>query len=240
MHDVAWVVAPETDGLLARFQQCVDRERWLGCDGPAIALSTRKRATLMRLAEAGIATPLAFIGDPEITHWVVKPDDGAGAVSTRVHGSQEAAAADAARHWGTAVAMEIEPWVEGAALSLSLLCAPARTELLSVNHQRIHIDAQGLVSFQGVEVNVLPAADRRSATLRELAERIGGCIPGLRGFVGVDIAWHAQRGPVVIEINPRVTCAYAGLSESLGRNVARDLIAAHAAGHAEPAKAAHA
>jgi len=40
-HDLAWVVAPETDGLLARLKQCVDPGRWLGYEGPAIHIATR-------------------------------------------------------------------------------------------------------------------------------------------------------------------------------------------------------
>jgi predicted ATP-grasp superfamily ATP-dependent carboligase len=38
---------------------------------------------------------------------------------------------------------------------------------------------------------------------------------------------HPRQGPVVIEINPRVTCAYRGLSASLGRNLALELLASH-------------
>jgi tyramine---L-glutamate ligase len=34
------------------------------------------------------------------------------------------------------------------------------------------------------------------------------------------------RGPVVIEVNPRVTCAYIGLSAALGRNLAAELLRA--------------
>ena len=64
-------------------------------------------------------------------------------------------------------------------------------------------------------------------TLAALAERIGHAIAGLRGYVGVDLVWHARRGPVVIEVNPRVTCAYVGLSRALGRNLAADAIELH-------------
>ena len=49
-------------------------------------------------------------------------------------------------------------------------------------------------------------------------------MPGLRGFVGIDLVWHEERGPVVIEVNPRVTCAYVGLSAALGRNLAAELL----------------
>jgi tyramine---L-glutamate ligase len=37
--------------------------------------------------------------------------------------------------------------------------------------------------------------------------------------------WHERCGPVVIEINPRVTSAYVGLSRALGRNLAADVMA---------------
>lgn len=239
-HDLTWLVAPETDGLLARLQQCVDPDRWLGCDGPAIELATRKRMTLTRLAEAGIATPLAFEREPETTRWVVKPDDGAGAVETRLHRDQEPALDDWSTRSRAGRAMAIEPWVEGTALSLSLLCGAKGCELLSINRQHLDIDTEGLLSFRAVEVNVMPLTDPRAATLAALARRVHEAVPGLRGFVGIDLVWHERRGPVVIEINPRVTCAYVGLSRSLGRNLAAEVIAASEGARASGAVHAHA
>lgn len=224
-HDLAWVVAPETDGILAGLCQCVAADRWLGCDEPAIALATSKRATSVVLAEAGLATPLAWADEAETTRWVVKPDDGAGAVATRVHADREDALEDAAARSRAGSVVVTEPWVEGAALSLSLLCGATGCELLSVNRQDLAIDAQGLLSFRGVEVNVMPRSDPRVATLDTLATRVHHAVPGLRGFVGVDLVWHARRGPVVIEVNPRVTGAYVGLSRALGRNLAAEVIA---------------
>jgi predicted ATP-grasp superfamily ATP-dependent carboligase len=38
--------------------------------------------------------------------------------------------------------------------------------------------------------------------------------------------WHATRGPVLIEVNPRVTSAYVDLSATLGCNVAAGVLAA--------------
>ncbi len=66
---------------------------------------------------------------------------------------------------------------------------------------------------------------RRDA-LTFVARDVVQAIPGLRGFVGIDIVWHEQRGPVVIEVNPRLTCAYIGLSAALGRNLAAELLRA--------------
>ena len=219
-HDAVWLVAPETDGLLATLQQAVPAAQWLGCDAAAITLAGRKRATLARLAAFGVTTPLAFANTA--TRWVVKPDDGAGAVATHVHDSLAAAHAAQCRAAGGSVTLE--PWVDGEALSLSLLCSPAGTELLSINRQHIHVDVQGQVGYGGVAVGAIPLDDARGPALAALATQVGRAIQGLRGFVGIDVVWHAAMGPVVIEVNPRVTCAYVGLSARLGRNLAAEIL----------------
>ena len=254
-HDLSWVIAPETGDLLAQLHGAVAPGRWLGCDAAAIATASSKRATSAQLAAHGVATPLAFEHAPDVTRWVVKPDDGAGAVATRVHPSRASALADAAarehehererereregegegkgeREGAPAV---IEAWVDGEPLSLSLHCTRAGAELLSINRQRIHTDAHGVLMFGGVEINVLPLAGVQGRALQRVADAVARAIPGLRGFVGIDLVWHAQQGPVVIEVNPRLTCAYVGLSAALStthsRNLAAEVVAAHDTEH---------
>jgi len=129
----------------------------------------------------------------------------------------------------------LEAWVAGESLSLSLLCRAGDTELLSVNRQHLAIDAAGVLSFVGVQAHVLPRGDARFEVLGDWAQTLAAAFPGLHGHVGVDLVWHAQRGPVLIEINPRVTMAYVGLSAALGRNLATAALVAH---HREPAHAA--
>jgi predicted ATP-grasp superfamily ATP-dependent carboligase len=227
LHDVAWVVAPETGGLLARMQQVVGAARWLGCSAQAIALSSGKRATLQHLAGQGVTTPLAFEHVPEVDRWVVKPDDGAGGVATRVHTWQDDALSDWDRRSTAGSPMAIEPWVDGDPLSVSMLCTAQGSEVLSVNRQNIAIDADGALSFEGVEVNAIALDSERGRALSRLAAQVAKGIPGLRGFVGIDVVWHPRCGPVLIEVNPRVTCAYVGLSAALRRNLAADVLALH-------------
>jgi predicted ATP-grasp superfamily ATP-dependent carboligase len=227
LHDRVWVIAPETDGALAQLERVVEPGRWLGCSAEAIGLASSKRATLERAAAHGVATPLEFAASPATRRWVVKPNDGAGALATRVHNTHAAARDDLEARRRRSAAAVLEPWVAGEALSLSLLCSAERAELLSVNRQQLSVDAFGTVAFDGVQVNALAGDDARLATLRPWAQAVAGAFPGLRGYVGVDLVWHRHRGPVLIEVNPRVTMAYVGLSAALGRNLAAAVLDAH-------------
>lgn len=220
LHDAVWLVAPETDGLLAHLHSVVPAARWLGCDAASIVLASSKRATTDCLAACGVQTPLAFANDRSTRRWVTKPDDGAGAADTRVH-----ADLSAARDHGGPAAV-IEPWIEGTAMSLSLLCRSGQFDLLCANRQQIAIDGQGRVSFEGVSIDRQATVGVRRADFEQTAREVVRAIPGLHGFVGIDFVWHDSRGPVVIEVNPRVTCAYVGLSAALGRNLALELLRA--------------
>ncbi|MDT7838291.1 ATP-grasp domain-containing protein [Aquabacterium sp. OR-4] len=223
-HGLVWVIAPETDGLLAGLQAVVPAEAWLGCSPAAIALTSRKQATLGHLARHGVPTPWRFGPGAQAGRWVVKPDDGAGALATWRHDDLASALADQARRAASGRVSTLEPWVDGEALSLSLLCSHAGFELLSVNRQHIEVDAAGQVSYAGVSLCALGPGDPRHAPLATLAARVVAAVPGLLGFVGIDCVWHAREGAVFIELNPRLTCAYDGLSAALGRNLAADWI----------------
>lgn len=247
-----WVVAPECEGVLAALASAVAPRAWIGCTQAAIVLCASKRATLVRLAACGLATPLAFerpptCGDasgpprgtrksasglafpcePEATRWIVKPDDGAGTVDTRRHDTRDRADADLAARRARGASATLEPWVDGEALSLALLCGPHGAELLAINRQRIAIDAEGRLHDEGVAIRQMALDDPRAAPLAELARAVHGAIDGLRGFVGIDVVWHATHGPVAIEVNPRLTSAYVGLSAALGRNLAAEILALH-------------
>jgi len=219
LHDLCWIVAPETGGELARLHAAVGARPWIGCDAAAIACAASKRATLAALAAAGVPTPLDGAGRHR-GRWVVKPDDGAGCLSTRVVAGRAAAAP-----YLHDAATTVQPWVEGDALSISMIAGAGRAEAVSFNRQRIAIDADGRLAYLGVRAAALDAGtDPRVPRLRAIAAATARALPGLGGFVGIDVVWNEVRGPVVIEVNPRVTSAYVGLSERLGRNLARDVL----------------
>ncbi|MDP4302747.1 ATP-grasp domain-containing protein [Leptothrix discophora] len=232
-HDRVWAVAPETDGLMQACRTRVGAARWLGSDAQALWLSASKMRTLTRLAEAGAPTPLDPALAQAASHWVVKPDDGAGATDTRRHDHLDAARADAASRRGP---VTLQAWIDGEPLSLTMLCHADRIEPLSLNRQRIGIDGAGLLRFDGVSPVARPGdADPRWPALMRLAGQLHAAAPGLRGIAGIDLVWHATRGPVLIELNARTTCAYVGLSTALGRPLAHEVLRLFP--HAEPAHA---
>jgi predicted ATP-grasp superfamily ATP-dependent carboligase len=239
-HDRAWIIAPECDGLLLHLHDSVGAARWLGCSKEAIRTASSKSATAACLDAHGIPVTAALEPDgfvPETgadLRWVVKPDDGAGGLDTFVYDRIEDACAEYDARAAAGRNPVMQQWVDGEPLSLSLVCGAQDVEVVSINRQLIGLpDAAAIgktarvVEFTGVEINQIDKRSKQGAELETLARRVVSAIPGLRGFVGIDVVWHAQRGPIVIEVNPRLTAAYAGLSAQLGRNLAGDLLKAH-------------
>lgn len=237
-HDYACIIAPECDGLLLRLYDAVGAARWLGCAKEAIRAASSKSATAACLAAHGIATTPALepsqASSAEAQRWVVKPDDGAGGLDTYVYDDLEAARAEYERRAEAGRNPVLQAWVDGEPLSVSLICNDDGTRLISINRQRIGLSdvsdearRERIVQFDGVDVNRIDRHGPQGRALERLALRVAQALPGLRGFAGIDVVWHPERGPVVIEVNPRLTVAYAGLSRALGRNLAAELLAAH-------------
>jgi predicted ATP-grasp superfamily ATP-dependent carboligase len=242
-HDRAWIIAPECDGLLLHLHDSVGSARWLGCSKEAIRTASSKSATAACLEAHGIAVTPALEPGESVTdnpgaRWVVKPDDGAGGLDTFVYDNFGDACTEYDARAAAGRNPVLQEWVDGEPLSLSLICGEHDVELASINRQLIGLPdtaalgrKEHVVEFSGVEVDQIDRQSAQGMALEALARRVVAAVHGLRGFVGIDLVWHAQRGPVVIEVNPRLTAAYAGLSARLGRNLAGDLLKAHGVPH---------
>lgn len=216
--DAAWPIAPESGGMLEQLARATldGRRILLGCRPEAIRLAASKRVTADLLRERGIGVvPTYALPEPIPPlpgRWVVKPDDGAGCEDTIVVESSAEAVARLAADPARLVA---QPWIQGDAVSLSLLCAGGACRLLACNRQEISV-LDGRLSLQAIQVNAVRDDDGR---LSRVAERVAKAMPGLWGYVGVDLVL-ADWGPVVLEINPRLTTSYAALRRALGVNTA--------------------
>lgn len=210
--DVVWPVAPETHGLLARVVRLMREkcEHVVACGLEAVETCSSKLATAQRLAATAlphVPTFLATEPPAELTGPVVtKPDDGAGCENTHRWASQ----ADAPREEG----LIIQPFVEGIPASLSVLVRPEGATLLTVNQQHL-TETNGVLSLSGLTVGGLGTDDR----IARLVPAVVAAFPGLSGIIGIDIIL-TPAGPVVVEVNPRITTSYAGLHRALAVNPA--------------------
>lgn len=229
-HNLVWVIAPETGGLLRHAHEAVGPRRWVGSDADTLRITTSKQLTMECLATAGCRTPLDYTAPGMVNRWVIKPDDGAGALDTWVLNDLGEARERARQLSAAGGAVCLQPWVEGEAMSLSLMGSggpEGGAELLSLNRQHLTMDEHGQIGFAGVQRVTCDSADPRWPALQALVNRVARALPGLRGFAGIDLVWHPAHGPVVIEVNARVTGAYIGLSGARGENLAARVLASH-------------
>jgi predicted ATP-grasp superfamily ATP-dependent carboligase len=151
---------------------------------------------------------------PSGAGWVVKPDDGSGAEDTWRFDD-----VDGVRRWARgrndAARFIVQPYVPGIASSLSLLCRGGRATLLTCNRQNVRLDG-GRFRYCG---GIVGAGEARRPEYAPIAERIAAAIGELWGYVGVDLI-ESESGPVVLEINARLTMSYVGLREALEVNPA--------------------
>lgn len=218
--DAVWVIAPETGGVLESLsRRVVDAgARLLGSSPDAIGVAASKHATACALERTGVPAIPAFRlheARQSAPHpWVAKPDDGCGCETTRVFPTLQAASAWVAER-PNPHRFVLQPYVQGEAASLSALARDRRAWLLSVNRQCIELE-DGALRFAGSVVNAIADSD---GVFQRLAERVTQAIPGLWGYFGVDLIL-ADSGPIVVEVNPRLTTSYAGLRAALGVSVA--------------------
>lgn len=211
--DAALIVAPETGGVLASLAGRVGAagKTLLGCDAATCRIGASKSLTAAVLAEAGIAVLPHYTDAARLPalpgRWVVKPDDGAGCDGLRLF-DEVSQAAQALRPGFIA-----QPWQAGEARSMNLLCARGEAVLLSLNRQHLQINGEH-VSLAALGVGDVPV----DAVHRALARRIAAALPGLLGHVGIDLL-HTDDGPVVVELNPRLTTSACALHDTLGCNL---------------------
>ncbi|BBL69804.1 ATP-grasp domain-containing protein [Methylogaea oryzae] len=218
--DAVWPIAPETGGVLSHVCRDVAQSgvRLLNCPPGGVSLATSKRQTVDRLTAHGVpAVPTYRVREvPAGLPWprVVKPDDGVGCQDTYVVESpaqlENYSAEAASNDW------LIQPYVHGAPLSLCALFWRGDAALLTVNRQSMALSDEGAFRLTGCEVNAITDDVGQYSML---TRQIAAAVPELEGYAGVDFIQTAS-GPVVLEINPRLTSSYSALGRALPCNPA--------------------
>jgi len=216
--EAVWIIAPETDGVLYELT-CMAHSAGclvIGCTPAAVQLATSKNKTLTHLDSHNVpCIPVIDEFDVDkvnLTGWVVKPDDGIGAEGCYYFpDARQVVVCIQAQ----SKRMIVQKYIPGISASMSVLCHGGRARLLASNRQIFRF-THGKGHLEGVVVNGLP---EYFIQFESLATDITDSLPGLQGYVGVDVI-ISDNGPLVVEINPRLTTAYAGLRQSLGINPA--------------------
>ncbi len=221
----ALIIAPESDGILASLSTLMvsNGARLLGSGPGSVAIAADKWACYRLFTQAGLPTPCTCcvgadgarkaaekIGFP----LVIKPVDGVGCEGIRMIPDTFSLQSVLRKNRYSGIRFLLQRYIEGNHASACLLVAGNDNLCLSLNRQLIEIGAP--FSYQGSEVPF--ACDKHQAAI-ELAERAATLVPGLKGYIGVDILITTE-GCYLIEINPRLTTSYIGLRSVVNINLA--------------------
>jgi len=239
--DASCIIAPESNGILEWIVKELDQEHSILLNSlPEIISAVRCKNSIVEHArKIGLAAPnsltLRACRDiAETTHdivneigfpAVIKPLSDAGMTglslvkdekelpgaikkATEAHGNERFIA---------------QEFVEGVPASASLVSTGEKAMAISLNKQNVQLSGGGLSStYQGGQVPLEhPFKKEALSAARQIVESF----EGLKGYVGVDLVLTKQ-GPVVIEINPRLTTSYIGLREITSYNPAQAILEA--------------
>ncbi len=221
----ALVIAPESNGILASLSTLTESRgaRLLGSCPVSISMTANKWNCHQLFIRAGLPTPDTWcvklhearkmaekIGFP----LVIKPIDGVGCegVSLIINPDSTRFALSENSFFGNHLLLQ--RYIQGDHASASLLVTRNDTLCLSLNRQAVEIGSP--FSYQGGEV---PFTCDRHHEAVSLAKQAVALVPGLKGYIGVDIL-ITDHGCYLIEINPRITTAYIGLRRVVNINLA--------------------
>ena len=247
--DAVYVIAPETGGTLQALVRLVEQNGVSTLNSCSEAIqAVSNKVNLYNILEANsIRTPktrqvntvkgveeliVKEFGLPVI----IKPVDGVGCggLSVVEDASQVEGAVGKIDAEFASESFLVQEYLQGEAVSVSLLCTDTQTLPVSLNKQNVTLsDPSGVSGYMG---GAMPFEHVTKESVFEVAEAVVSCFSGLKGYVGVDLVL-TNTGPVVVDVNPRLTTSFIGLSRVAGFNFA-DAIAKAALENNLPLKSA--
>ena len=226
--DAACIIAPESNRILESTVAELEEEHVPLVNSPSrtIATVSSKCSLLEHVGNMGVSTPnsLAFnvrddvfetsrviaerIGFPG----VLKPESEAGMAGLSLVKSKAEvkAAVEKITRESASDRFIAQEYVEGVPASVSLISTGEEAVAVSLNKQRITLSSAYSASvYEGGEV---PLDSQLKHETMVTAKRVVESYRELKGYVGVDFILKNE-GPVVIEVNPRLTTSYVGLRE---------------------------
>ncbi len=225
------VIAPEEGGLLADMSERIlaSGGRLLGSLPQGVRLAGDKWASHEIWRREGLPQPETILAPWDKARsaaldfgfpLVAKTPDGQGSLGVCL--ARDEPSLDAAlAHLPETENLLIQRYREGTHASVSFLVSASGVLPLCANRQRI---APGVpFAYHGGETPFREHPDIGRAM--DAAEKAVSSIPGLRGFVGVDMVLCGGQC-LLIEINPRITVAYTGVRQIVNCNLAQAVMRA--------------
>lgn len=225
--DAVYVLAPELDGELLRRCRLADslNRRPLNCTPAAVELCGDKLALSDHLLKRGVPTiPAALRSDEIELPLVIKRRDGAGSQEIRLCRTRDELQSTPARDH-----FICQPYVAGRTLSVAAFVDAATgepTDILPVAEQHLSDDGEFRYLGGAIPARRLPEFPELDQNIRMLIRETCRAVPGLRGYVGFDLIAPDTEpaGPVLVEINPRLTTSYVGYRRLTPGNLAGKLL----------------
>jgi len=239
--DAAHFIGPETSQISQSLIRIAEEAglTLLNCSASAIEGVADKLMINRSLKKQGIKTPetvmLSTIDEVEETKqalkdclnfpMVFKPLDGASCCGLSIvrNEPQIAGAIAKIRKESRGKNFVAQDYIQGIPASVSLITTGNEALPISLNKQ--------ILSLAGPESNskyvggVVPLDSPFIDEAFDLAKDTVESFRDLRGYVGVDLVL-TERGPVVIEVNPRLTTSYIGLKLAVNSNIGQAIVEA--------------
>ena len=213
--DATWVIAPESGGILETIIKHLKNEKitLINSDAESVNITTDKLLCEQHLKQNGILVVESLTYERISSYAdevIIKSRYGAGCEGLMkcINGQDALDNIDDYEQW------VVQPYMEGEHISMSVVLSEHQVCVLSVNQQDIRGDKK--LKLHACIVNKQPI----SSEIISLAKALKSAIPGLRGYVGIDLILSDNKF-YVVDINPRLTSSYVGLSEVLEDNPAK-------------------
>ncbi len=215
--DQIFIIAPESDGILAQCYQHLETfsEKWFGGPVAWIELASDKNRMQEYLGSHGIAVPPSEMESG--LKWVAKPTQGAGSDDVQVFSdTNRKTEFQDRKKW------RVEQFVPGKSVSISVINAGGNHFFLPPTGQIF--DDRGIDSNVGPSGSIgayvgaeYPLDQHQTQRARALAQQTVDVLPTFNGYIGIDMILADDGPDGVVEINPRMTMSYCHLPEELRR-----------------------
>ncbi|QDT44410.1 carbamoyl phosphate synthase-like protein [Gimesia alba] len=229
--DVAWIIAPEFDGLLvSRTERALQLgARVVGPDLKSIQLTADKWKLFEFLSERDLPTIPTVLMQDELTALeasfpcLIKHRFGAGGLGWELLSKAENWLKRRPDFGDQSSDYIVQPFLSGSSLSTVVLADVGRRELFPPGEQRVSWESG--FAYQG---GVIPAKLELDVvdSIHKLISRVCEQLPGLVGYVGFDILLPDAdpMKPLIVEVNPRLTTSYVGYRQLTLDNLAERIV----------------